>query len=206
MDQDVIKAMARWPNVPAVHGWLSLDARGRWRLHPLGDAAQGGPGEPIGNPAILAFMDRNYAHDESGRWFFQNGPQRVFVRVDGAPYVLRRADQGPGLATHTGLAVAQVVGWWADTSGRLFASTERGPGLIEDRELSSVLETMRDTHGNPLIDHAPGWLLGDAGAAAQRAIDVEYPPYGRAPLAPLCPAQLESSLGFVANPLSSRTA
>ena len=73
MDQSVKDAIARWPDVPAAHGWLSLDARGRWRFHPQGLSAQGGPGESITNPQILDFIGRNYAHDDAGRWFFQNG-------------------------------------------------------------------------------------------------------------------------------------
>ena len=32
MDRSVIRTMARWPNVPAVYGWMSLDRRGRWCL------------------------------------------------------------------------------------------------------------------------------------------------------------------------------
>ena len=32
MDDSVIRAMTRWPNVPAVYGWLGLDRRGCWRL------------------------------------------------------------------------------------------------------------------------------------------------------------------------------
>src|SRR3546814_10640581 len=38
MDEQVIAAMARWPDVPDVYGWLSLSERGEWRLHPQGDA------------------------------------------------------------------------------------------------------------------------------------------------------------------------
>ena len=53
MDQSVKDAIARWPDVPAAYGWLSLDARGRWRFHPQGLSAQGGPGESITNPQIL---------------------------------------------------------------------------------------------------------------------------------------------------------
>ncbi|WZB62090.1 DUF2946 family protein [Achromobacter xylosoxidans] len=49
-------AIARWPDVPAAYGWLSLDARGRWRFHPQGLSAQGGPGESITNPQILDFI------------------------------------------------------------------------------------------------------------------------------------------------------
>jgi len=52
MDSDVLAAMARWPDVPDAYGWLSLDARGRWRLHPAGDALAGGPGVSISNTGI----------------------------------------------------------------------------------------------------------------------------------------------------------
>ena len=44
MDQSVLDAVKRWPDVPAVYGWLSLTARGEWKLHPLGDAQDGGAG------------------------------------------------------------------------------------------------------------------------------------------------------------------
>ena len=77
MDEQVMRAMARWPHVPAVYGWLSLDRRGRWLIR----------GETISNRAALAFIGRNYAADERGRWYFQNGPQRVFVTLDYTPVV-----------------------------------------------------------------------------------------------------------------------
>jgi len=32
MDPIVARAMARWPNVPAVYGWLALDRRGNWLI------------------------------------------------------------------------------------------------------------------------------------------------------------------------------
>ena len=75
MDEIVKAAMARWPNVPAVYGWLELTARGEWRIK----------GEPIDNAAIRDFIARNYAHDGRGNWFFQNGPQRVFVSLEATP-------------------------------------------------------------------------------------------------------------------------
>ena len=40
MDESVIRAMDRWPDVPAVYGWLELDVRGRWRLR--GEPVRGG--------------------------------------------------------------------------------------------------------------------------------------------------------------------
>lgn len=152
MDSSVKAALARWPDVPAVHGWLSLDERGRWRLHPQGDAAGGGPGESIENTQILEFIGRNYASDSQGRWYFQNGPQRVYVRLDVAPYLLRRADDGVGLATHTGLPVRAVSAWWLDDTGRLYAQADVGPAMVEGRELPALLDQLRDAHGRPLTD------------------------------------------------------
>ncbi|GAA0519781.1 DUF2946 family protein [Pigmentiphaga daeguensis] len=202
MDSDVLAAMARWPDVPDAYGWLSLDARGRWRLHPAGDALAGGPGVSISNTGILAFIGRNYGHDEQGRWFFQNGPQRVFVRLDAAPLILRQADAAGSLATHTGHAVSRVDRWALDAMGRLYAATEHGPAMVEDRHLPDVLERMKLASGQPLLDAPPGWLADTGQAPAGAAtLSVVYPPVGAAaaPLAPLrCPAG--QAFGFVDRP------
>ena len=146
MDAEVIAAMARWPDVPAVYGWLSLSESGHWRLHPGGNAISepSSAGEPITSPQILAFMDRNYDVDAQGSWFFQNGPQRVYVRLDAAPFIAHIAtDAATGqlkLRTHTGLDIERVSGWYLDESGRLYASTERGAALISGRDLSSLID------------------------------------------------------------------
>ncbi|WP_454691764.1 DUF2946 family protein [Achromobacter aloeverae] len=152
MDDAVLAAIKRWPDVPAVSGWLSLDERGRWRLHPNGDAGQGGPGESIASPAILAFIDRNYARDDEGRWFFQNGPQRVYVRLDAAPYILRVSADGAGLQTHTGLAVRRVAAWWLDEDGRLYADTDAGPGMLDGRDMPRVLDALALEDGTPALE------------------------------------------------------
>ena len=196
MDEDVLAAMARWPDVPDAYGWLSLDARGRWRLHPEGDALAGGPGVSISNPGILAFIGRNYGHDEQGRWFFQNGPQRVFVRLDAAPLVLRQTDETGGLATHTGLPVCQVTRWALDSGGRLYAATEHGPGMVEDRHLLGVLALMRTAAGNPLLEDGPEWLADPSRMAEQPApLSVFYPPVGETP-AQLIPLSEPPSRAF----------
>ena len=64
MDPIVIQAMAKWPAVPNVYGWLTLDRRGNWLIK----------GDRIANAGVTGFIGRNYAADERGRWFFQNGP------------------------------------------------------------------------------------------------------------------------------------
>ena len=93
MDEMVARSLAKWPNVPAVYGWLALDRRGNWLIK----------GERIANRALREFIARNYEADERGCWFFQNGPQRVFVVLDFAPFVYRVVSpEGPPLAVITG--------------------------------------------------------------------------------------------------------
>ena len=86
MDDIVRQAMAKWPNVPDCHDWLGLDARGHWYMRD--DRVQAaGPfpevkGSLLRHDKLVAFIGRNYAADERGCWFFQNGPQRVFVELE----------------------------------------------------------------------------------------------------------------------------
>jgi hypothetical protein len=194
MDQSVKDALARWPDVPAVYGWLSLDARGRWRLHPQGLAAEGGPGESITNTQILEFINRNYEHDDAGRWFFQNGPQRVFLRLDAAPYVLRLSDDNRRLVTHTNVAIDSVAAWKLDDAGQLYAMTPLGAGIVLDRDLPPLLEKMATADGAPLLD-----ALADlaAGSAIQAALPGTY---AAAPLALIAQKDVARELGFEPNP------
>lgn len=142
MDDQVLRAMARWPGVPAVWGWLRLDRRGRWRLVDRGrpdfDEARDGAGSPIGNAQIVAFIDRNYRGDEQGRWYWQNGPQRVYVDVQAAPLVLRVLGQArsPRFVTHTGQLVARVHAGWIGPAGEVLLRTDAGPAVVHDLDLA----------------------------------------------------------------------
>lgn len=194
MDQSVKDALARWPDVPAVYGWLSLDPRGRWRLHPQGQSATGEPGESITNTQILEFISRNYEHDDAGRWFFQNGPQRVFLRLDAAPYVLRLSDDSRGLLTHTNAEVASVSAWRLDDAGQLYAMTPLGAGIVLDRDLPPLLEKMATADGAPLLDALADLAPGDT---IQAALPGTYP---AAALAPVAQKDVARELGFEPNP------
>lgn len=199
--------MARWPDVPDVYGWLSLSERGEWRLHPQGDAllpehcAAGAvsPGEAITSPTIVQFMNRNYAVDGAGQWYFQNGPQRVYVRLDAAPHILRTVRDGAAsqLRTHTGQDVASISAWWLDDTGKLYALTDVGPALVSGRDLADLLAQLHLADGSPLLDalerdSAEGQLIqwGKQNAAA--------------PLRFCAASELASILGFVPCPALSR--
>lgn len=130
MDSWVLDAMKRWPNVPALFGWLALDHRGRWLIQ----------GEPISHPRIVETINRNYGVDEHGRWYFQNGPQRGYIELEYAPYVLRREQDG--FVTHNGLRVERPTQAILDEVGTLSLSTEHGLGEIYGGDLDWVLERL----------------------------------------------------------------
>lgn len=137
MDNAVLRSMAMWPDVPDVYGWLRLDRRGAWRV---GDPASPAPvHEPIGNAALREFVGRNYAADSRGCWYFQNGPQRVFVGLAYAPYVYRL--ESDALVDQCGVASGPVAGAWLDEEGSLIVLAQGGRlGLLDDRDLGALAE------------------------------------------------------------------
>jgi hypothetical protein len=138
MDDIVRQAMAKWPNVPHCYGWLALDARGHWRM--LDERAQklGLPGDKLNNPALVGFINRNYQRDERGCWFFQNGPQRVFVKLETAPFVVR-TDPAHGLVLHTGEPFGPVEQACMTPEGVLYLHGGGRTGAVDDRDLEQLL-------------------------------------------------------------------
>ena len=180
--------MAKWPDVPAVHGWLGLDRRGRWRLK----------GELITNDAANRFIDRNYACDEAGRWFFQNGPQRVFVALEYAPFVYRLDDAGTFTA-HTGRSAGAAIAASLDEEQNVTVVTGLGPGLVDDRDLDALSERLGSLDGGRLDDDTLEAAL--AAAAAGRPARLGLAGAGRdgavTPLEFIPAAELPARRGFV---------
>lgn len=189
MEDWVERALLRWPNVPALFGWLSLDRRGRWRIR----------GETISRPQIIETINRNYAADEHGRWYFQNGPQRGYVALEYAPLVLRA--EGDRLIAHTGQTVAQLRAAYLDEQGALVFDTELGAGVLDDDDLPWALERLRDVGG--ATPRAPDEAALEAALAlpsgSQTSLSVSL---GDAVLAVrrLDAAQAPAALGFVREP------
>ena len=142
MDDIVKAALAKWPNVPACYDWLALDARGDWHMRDE-RVQRAGPfpqvkGSRIRHDKLLGFIHRNYARDEDGAWFFQNGPQRVYVLLEAAPYVWRlhwQTDDTLSIQAHTGQDAGAVRASWLDESGRLFLDTELGYGIVHTQDM-----------------------------------------------------------------------
>jgi len=152
VDDIVKQAMAKWPNVPDCYGWLGLDVRGDWymrddRVQALGGFASGVPGAKgsrLIHDKLIAFIQRNYQADAQGRWFFQNGPQRVFVELELTPWVWRvQADYA--VQAHTGEATTCSAAL-VDEHGWLFLETPLGLGLVHTQDMDLAAQALESGH------------------------------------------------------------
>jgi len=165
MDPQVEKALAKWPNVPHCYGWLALDARGNWRMRDAKAQQQGLPGEHLAPSALTAFINRNYGHDELGRWYFQNGPQRVYVDLEAAPHVAR-LEPDATLRLHTGAALPRIGAAWLSDRGRIwlqgYLQGDELVALLDDRDLAPLLSRLH-ADGQPATEaQLMAWLDRDA--------------------------------------------
>jgi hypothetical protein len=149
MDDIVKQAMAKWPNVPHCYGWLGLDERGEWymrddRVQALGgfqDACKRGDkaakGSRLIHEKLISFINRNYLSevDAQGQehWFFQNGPQRVYVELAATSYVWRLASDF-SIQSHTGIAT-NYKACSLDEAGRVYLQTSLGFGLVHTQDV-----------------------------------------------------------------------
>jgi len=193
MDDIVKQAMAKWPNVPHCYGWLALDARGGWRMRDEQAQHDNLPGERLVNAALLAFINRNYAVDERGCWYFQNGPQRVYVNLETTPYVAR-TDPSAGLVAQTGDALAPLAKAYMTPAGALIVAAAGKLAQVDDRDVAQLLAAM-EMAGAPVGDDAlMAWLETGAGEVALRWQDA------RVAVERLPDGDLEARFGFVTLP------
>ena len=157
MDEIVRQAMAKWPKVPHCRGWLALDARGAFRMRDEAAQSANAAGDVIRHPALLSFIYRNYGHDEHGAWYFQNGPQRVYVELAATPYIARTATTG-GFITHDGEPLAPLEAAWITEEGRLVLEGGGKIAMVDDRDLAECAAMLR-MDGTPVDDEVlMAWL------------------------------------------------
>lgn len=187
MDDWVLNALKRWPNVPALFGWLGLDRRGRWLVQ----------GEAISHPRIIDVINRNYAADPHGRWYFQNGPQRGYLQLESTPLILLVSDDNERLITHTNVAVEQLRAAYLDEAGSLVLTTEHGPGELRGTDLQWALDRL-SIDGKPVDEDS---LAGALARPSQSHTDITFTVGStRLPLQRLDFTQAPSVLGFDRGP------
>jgi hypothetical protein len=192
MDDIVKQALAKWPNVPACTGWLMLDRRGQWRMRDEAAQASGSPGTPIRHEALLGFINRNYERDERGQWFFQNGPQRVYVELGYTPWVVRLSVEADGA-----LALKDQAGNGFEPSA-VFADDEGGILFADASDASNPSAPPRIA---VLHDHDLE-VFADHATLADDSLSGEFHWNGGVtlPLQPIRSEEVASRFGFVASP------
>ena len=160
MDDIVKAALAKWPNVPDCHGWLGLDARGDWYMRDdrcqrsgpfapeAGEPAMSAKGSRLLHDKLIAFIGRNYLADDQGRWFFQNGPQRVYVELEATPWIWRLQPDGEVLA-HTGSPAGAVLRALLDAEGHLYLVTALGLGLVHTNDMALAADRVEQGEWAP---------------------------------------------------------
>jgi Protein of unknown function (DUF2946) len=149
MDDIVKQAMAKWPGVPHCYGWLGLDERGDWymrdeQVQALGsfkDACLRGnkaaKGSRLTHEKLICFIGRNYLSEKDSRgvvqWYFQNGPQRVYVELAATPYIWRLSADFT-IESHTG-EPATYQACSVDEVGRVYLTTSLGLGLVHTQDV-----------------------------------------------------------------------
>jgi hypothetical protein len=164
MDEIVKQAMAKWPNVPHCYGWLALDARGNWRMRDEAAQRNNTPGDKLANAALVGFINRNYAHDDKGNWYFQNGPQRVYVNLEATPFIAR-TDPAQGFVLQTGQALTPEAAFMTE-AGALILQAGEIVAQLDDRDVAQVLACM-ELDGRPAtVEAILAWLEDDAAELA----------------------------------------
>jgi hypothetical protein len=148
MDDIVKQALLKWPNVPACYGWLGLDARGNWFMRDDQAQAQGpfsggtlaSKGSQLKHDKLIDFIGRNYDADDKGQWFFQNGPQRVYVELESTPLIWRVGTDF-SIEDHLGRS-ALVKRCLTDELGCVYLEADTGFGLVHTADMNYVADAV----------------------------------------------------------------
>ena len=183
-DDSVKRALEKWPNVPNCFGWLKLDRRGNWLIQ----------NELIRHGRAIEFIARNYAEDAHGRWYVQNGPQRVFCELEYTPLVFRLTNDR-SLVTHTGRQCQKLEQILLDELGNVLLHTDLGLGLMDDRDLLAFTNQVETSLGDEWLDFEHLEKLTAAGKAPPVRLGAE-----NARLGTVLSTLLPTAFGFQQRP------
>lgn len=97
-------------------------------------------GSLLRHDKLVEFIHRNYESDDRGQWFFQNGPQRVYVELESTPLIWR-VTEDLSITSHTG-RTGVVRETLVDESGRLYLHTDIGFGLVHTMDMTHAAEAV----------------------------------------------------------------
>jgi hypothetical protein len=89
---------------------------------------------------LIDFIGRNYAATDAGCWYFQNGPQRVFVELERTPWIWRISPDG-SVRSHCGNP-ATVAAAYVDEEGYAYLQTDVGFGLVHTQDVALAAQAI----------------------------------------------------------------
>lgn len=194
MDDLVKAALVKWPNVPACFGWLGLDARGQWwmrddaaqRCGPFGSNSPGAKGSVLRHDKLIEFIGRNYDVEPdgplSGAWFFQNGPQKVYVELESTPWIWRVSKHSNSfeITSHTGQPV-HLESCHLCERGWLYLLTDVGFGLIHSQDVFVAAQAIESGAWEPVLVNSTQLeaLFGFARSPQSRHNELAFSPMRR---------------------------
>ncbi len=134
MDSFITAAMQKWPAVPHCYGWLSFDRRGEWRIKNQNAQQFKLLVELIHHQGFKEYIEAHLAHDGKGNYFFQNGPQRVFIHFSYCPWVLRfyPLEEGQWQIRTTFGEVIQPLACLLDEHGQIIFEADFTTRVVND--------------------------------------------------------------------------
>ena len=193
MDELVKQSLTKWPNVPHCYGWLALDARGAFRMRDEAAQAAHHPGDIIRHESLLAFIYRNYDCDNRGAWYFQNGPQRVYVELESTPFIAR-TDPELGFVLHDRTPVHEIDQIFMTDTGQLIIKSQQKIAMLDPNDLAHCLAMLFVENHSVADDDLLNWLStphqGLQIKLGQEFKNVEW----------VASNQLENRFSFIAHP------
>ncbi len=149
----------------------------------------GAPGDKVTQAALLGFINRNYMADDHGCWYFQNGPQRVYLNLEATPYIAR-TDPQQGLLLHTGEAFGPLERSFLTEVGELIVQGGGKVAQLDDRDVAQLMNSL-ELDGKAAADDAlMAWLEGAPGTLALRCQGQ------RAPVERIARGEVAARFGF----------
>ena len=202
MDEQVLRSLTKWPNVPACYGWLALDRRGQWRMRDEFAQQNNLAGTVIVHQALNEFISRNYARDAQGRYFFQNGPQRVFITLDATPWITRiiPSEQGTQLLTQCQTKIDPTAAL-SDENGNIYIVGKISQTIYEDSDRGKF--SIQESESVALLHDHDLDLFSELAALREEACSFggSWNWHGKQlPLDPIHSSELAERFGYVAKP------
>lgn len=193
MDERVKLAMAKWPKVPHCYGWLSLDAQGKFRMRDEAAQAAHRLGDVIRHASLLTFIYQNYESDQRGAWYFQNGPQRVYVELETTPFIAR-TDPEHGFVLHDRVPVHEIDQIFMTNDGRLILNANEKIAMLDNRDLAHCVALLGSEGLAVTDDDLLNWL-----SEPKQPLQIKL--YNELKNVQWIDSnQLENQLGFIAHP------